>query len=135
LICITVSSFCCLTIFEICYIFGHSSSFLYVMFTLILEAGDSVFDWGTILQARGSWVQFLMRQFHFVQFNNSFQSHLGAGVCSSCNRNEYQESSLGVKQDRHIRETTLPPYVSRCLENVGASTSHNSLGLHSLLKG
>jgi hypothetical protein len=49
---------------------------------------------------------------------------------------EYQESSGGVKGDWRIRLTTLPPSVSRLSrENVGASTSHNPMGLHGLLQG
>jgi hypothetical protein len=40
----------------------------------------------------------------------------------------------GVKGDLRVRITTLPPFVSRlCRENVGASTSHNPMGLHGLL--
>jgi hypothetical protein len=34
-----------------------------------------------------------------------------------------------------VRLTTSPPSVSRCLENVAASTSHNRMGLHGLLQG
>jgi hypothetical protein len=52
------------------------------------------------------------------------------------NKNEYQESSWGVKGDRRVRLTNLPPSVSRLSrENVGASTSHNPMGLHGLLHG
>jgi hypothetical protein len=37
---------------------------------------------------------------------------------------------------RRVRLTTLPPSVSQLSrENVGASTSHNPVGLHSLLQG
>jgi hypothetical protein len=51
-------------------------------------------------------------------------------------RKEYQDSSWGVKGGRRIRLTTLPPSVSRLSrESVGASTSHNPMGLHSLLQG
>jgi hypothetical protein len=42
----------------------------------------------------------------------------------------------GVKGGRRIRLTILPPLVSRLSrENVGASTSHNPMGLHGLLQG
>jgi hypothetical protein len=40
----------------------------------------------------------------------------------------------GVKVGRLVTLTTLPPSVSRLSrENVGASTSHNPMGLHDLL--
>jgi hypothetical protein len=52
------------------------------------------------------------------------------------NRNEYQESSWGVKGGRFVRLTFSPPSVSRLSrENVGASTSHNPMGLQGLLQG
>jgi hypothetical protein len=51
-------------------------------------------------------------------------------------KNEYQESSWRVKGGRRVRLTTLPPSVSQLSrENVGASTSHNPMGLHGLLQG
>jgi hypothetical protein len=43
--------------------------------------------------------------------------------------------SGGVKVGRCVRPTTSPPSVIDCLEDVGASTSHNPVGLHGLLQG
>jgi hypothetical protein len=41
-----------------------------------------------------------------------------------------------LKGDRSVKLTTLPPSVSRLsIENVGASTSQNPMGLHGLLQG
>jgi hypothetical protein len=66
----------------------------------------------------------------------SFQPHYGPGVDSASNRNEYQESSWGLKGGRRVRLTYLPPPVSwLSRENVGTSTSHNPMGLHGLLQG
>jgi hypothetical protein len=42
---------------------------------------------------------------------------------------------LGVKGGRLVGLMISPPSVSHCLENVGASTSHNPMGLHGLLQG
>jgi hypothetical protein len=44
----------------------------------------------------------------------------------SSNRNEYQESPWEVKGGHLWAD---------CLENVGASPFHNTMGLHSLLQG
>jgi hypothetical protein len=44
---------------------------------------------------------------------SSFQPHYGPGVDSASNRNEYQESSWGVKRGRRVRLATLLPSVSR----------------------
>jgi hypothetical protein len=53
---------------------------------------------------------------------------------SASNRNEYQESSWGVKGGRRVGLTNLPPSVSRLSkQNMGASTFHNPMGLHGLL--
>jgi hypothetical protein len=71
---------------------------------------------------------------HFFRIK---ERHIMAlGPAQPPNRNKYQESSCGVKGGRRVRLTTTPPFVSAdCLENVGASTSHNPMGLHGLLQG
>jgi hypothetical protein len=81
--------------------------------------------------------------FNFVKWDNmrtaflvleSFHPHYGPGVDSASNRNEYKVFSCGVKSGRRVSLTTLPPSVSRLSrENVGASMSHNLMGLHGLL--
>jgi hypothetical protein len=48
-----------------------------------------------------------------TQFTQSFQPHYGPGDDSASNRNEYKESSWGVKGGRLVRLTTLSPSVSR----------------------
>jgi hypothetical protein len=60
---------------------------------------------------------------------------VGHGVCSAPHRNEYQKMFLGIKGGRCVRLTTSRSSVSHCLENVGASTSHNPTGLYSFLLG
>jgi hypothetical protein len=56
-------------------------------------------------------------------------------ILPASNRNEYQESSWGIKGGMHVRPTTSLPSVSRLSrENVGASTFHNPMGLHGLYR-
>jgi hypothetical protein len=47
------------------------------------------------------------------QLTKPFQQHYGPGVDSASNRNEYQESSWGVKGGWRVRLTTSPPSVSK----------------------
>jgi hypothetical protein len=73
----------------------------------------------------------------FFQFTFSFQPHYVPGVDSAPNRNEHKQSCFGGKRAAlRVRLTNLPPSVNRLpRQNVGASTSHNPMGLHGLLQG
>jgi hypothetical protein len=55
----------------------------------------------------------------FCNWPNPSQPHYGHGVDSASNRNEYQESSLGVKGGRRVRLTSHP-YVSRLSRKCGS---------------
>jgi hypothetical protein len=87
-----------------------------------------------MLQAGRSRVRFPMRSLD-LSINLIFTAALwGPGVDSASNRNEYLESSWGVKGGRRVRLTTLPSMIRLSKENVGNLTSHNPLGHHSQLQ-
>jgi hypothetical protein len=87
-----------------------------------------------MLQAGRSRVRVPIRWIFFFNFL-ILPAALGPVIDSASNRNEYQESSGGIKGSQCTRLTTLLPSVSQLSkENVGTSTSHNPMGLHSLLQ-
>jgi hypothetical protein len=65
-----------------------------------------------------------------------YKQHYGPGVDSASNRNEYQDSSWRGK-GRPARKADNVTAICEpiVLENVGASTSHNTMGLYGLLQG
>jgi hypothetical protein len=85
-------------------------------------------------QAGRSRVRFPMRSLH-CSIDLILQPHYGPPVDSASNRNEYQESFCGGKGRSARKAETSPPSVSLLSKNVGASTSHNPMGLHGVLQG
>jgi hypothetical protein len=98
-------------------------------------APGSVVGRGTMLQAGRSWVRFPMRSWNFFNLPNPFSRTVALGSTQPLTEMSNRMIPGGVKRGRRVRLTTLQPSVSRCLENVVASTSHNPMGLHGLLQG
>jgi hypothetical protein len=76
-----------------------------------------------------------MGSLFFFQLTQSFEPHYGPGIDSASNRNEYQEFSGGKWRPARKADNLTVICELQCTENVGASTSHNPLGLHGLLHG
>jgi hypothetical protein len=94
-------------------------------------ARGSVVSWGTMLQAGRLLVQFPMRPLNFFDLPNP--SSRTMALRSTRPLTEMSTRMLlGVKGGRRVRLTS-PHLWADCLENVGASTSHNPTGLHGLL--
>jgi hypothetical protein len=96
-----------------------------------IGARGSVVGWGTMLQGGRSPIR-IPDKVDFFNLPNPSSRTMALGSTQPLDRNEYQESSWGVKSGRRVGLTTLPPSVSRMSENVGASTSRNPKGLHGL---
>jgi hypothetical protein len=89
-----------------------------------------VVGWGAMLQVGRSRVWFPL-SLDFSVEPNFYQPHFAPEFYSASNRNEYQECSFvgwGVIVDLCQRLRTSPLW-AYCLENVGASTSLNTVRL------
>jgi hypothetical protein len=90
------------------------------------RVSSSVVGWGIALQAGRSRVRFPME---YLRFFIDYRPYYGPGFDSVCNRNGYQESTVGGKCGRCVRLTTLPTSCVDCLKILAAWTSRNPWGL------
>jgi hypothetical protein len=87
-----------------------------------------------MLQAERLGVQFLMRSLDFSSSPNPSSCTMALGLTQPLTEISTRNLSGGVKGGQYLRLTTSLPSVSH-LDNVRPLTSHNPVGLHSLLQG
>jgi hypothetical protein len=88
-----------------------------------------------MLQAAKSRVRVPMKLIFFFNLPNPSTRTMALGPTQPLTEMSTRNFP-GLKGGRSITLTTSPPSVSRFpRENVGASTSHNPIGLHGVLQG
>jgi hypothetical protein len=86
-----------------------------------------------MLQTVRSQVWFLIRPLVF-SIDLIVAAHYGPGTNSACNRNEHQDSSWDKEWPAHKDDSLITTLFAGYLQNMGASMSHNPMGLHGLLR-
>jgi hypothetical protein len=108
--------------------------FLYSLRFFVVRS--SIFGWGAMIQVGRSRVRIPMRSLDFC-FSLLFPSRRTTAPVSTqpltemCTRN----LSWGKGLPAHKAGSLTAIFWADCLENVGASTSHNTMGFHGQLQG
>jgi hypothetical protein len=87
-----------------------------------------------MLEAGRSRVRVPMRWIFFC-LPNSSSCTMALGSTQPLTEMRTRNLPVGVKGGRRVRLTSQPSVSQLSRENVGASTSHNPMGLHGLLQG
>jgi hypothetical protein len=106
-------------------------SVFYIGSSLLRGARGSVVGWGTMLQAGRSPVR-IPEEVDFFNLPNPSSHTMALGSTQPLTEMSTRKFPGGKKSGRRVGLTTLPPFMSRMSENVGASTSRNPEGLQGL---
>jgi hypothetical protein len=98
-------------------LWADSTYVLFNIFTKPWETRRSLVCGGTMQQVGWSPARFPISLDSSI--NLSLKQHCGPGFGSASNRNDYQESSLGIKGGRRVRLTTSQSFVSRLSTKCG----------------
>jgi hypothetical protein len=104
---------------------------LFLIFSFASSSVSSFwYTWGTMLQEVRSRVRFQMRSLEFFSLPNTSSRAMALGSTQPVTEMSTRNLPGGGSKVRPARHLWAD-----CLENVGASTSHNPVGLHGLLQG
>jgi hypothetical protein len=87
-----------------------------------------------MLQAGRSWVRFPMRWI-LLNLSNPSSRTMALGSTQPLTEMSTRNVPGGKRRPARKADNLTPLLSAECLENVGASTSHNSMSLHGLLQG
>jgi hypothetical protein len=98
-----------------------------------IARGNAV-GWGTMLQAGRSRVRFPMRSLDFFNWPNPSSRTVSLGLTQPLTEMSIRNLPGGKGRSARKPDNFTAIWGVDCLENVGASTSHNPTGLHGLLQ-
>jgi hypothetical protein len=110
-----------LTNFKTCFVkiitHPHQHGLCFLIATVVIWARGGVFGWGTMLQAGRLRVWVTMRTLDSFNFSNPSSRTMFLGSIQPLTE---MSARMGVKSDRCVRLTTLPPFVSRWSKKCGS---------------
>jgi hypothetical protein len=82
-------------------------------YNMLFGTWGTILGWGTMLSARRSWVQIMMKSLDFFNVCNPSSRTMALGSTQPLTEMSTRNLPGGVKDGQHIRLATLMPSVSR----------------------